>query len=371
MDVQFGQDAIIPIQAWDYLTGQPVTSGSAGAFSWSLYGPGSIVAVTTGAAQGQARGEGWYTIQVARAFITTPGLYTLEYSISAPATAVVTNKRVQFRVGTVQAGAMRMRDVLVSLVRGIGGVVRPSTSILNFVVTDPYWGGDSFGSMDGSEIVLIDPVAFTNYADWFRARVVSTNVTSGAMTLNINTGIAVDDTSGRMYAICAPRGQGFMFERLLDELRMAYDEIGMTALASDSVTLDSMDNQLEYRIPDDFLSVASVAVSYHGASPGDLWDDISGSWEVLPDRRLLRVDEGLGLGATNNIRITGAIRCEMPALGAGWTDMRGGYLRDKAKIRLLASSPRVEHQREANLLFANLAQLPSPFRRPEANEVWL
>ena len=99
-----------------------------------------------------------------------------------------------------------------------------------------------------------------------------------------------------------------------------------------------------------------------GDRPADLWDNIDGRWELLRDRRTLRLDDGLGLGSGGELRVEGAIRCELPKLGGGWTDMPGVWLRERTRFGLFSSSPNPTHQRAASVIYANLARMPNPHR---------
>lgn len=367
MDYPIGQAATVAFVVRDRLTGQPLTSGvTVGA--WSLYGPASTTALLVSAAA-TARGAGVYSVLIPAVNLVTPGTYRLAYAITAPTDAVGTEE-IAFTVGPVVRGAWTLRDLLVSLVRGTGGIVRPSQLINAAVVTDSYWSnsvttlipGEAF---NGSEVVLIDPSGAATYADWFVGRVQSFTNSTGAFTLNRTTGLAADST-GRQYALCNVGGTGFMWEHILEELRVAYDEVQPTMLTSLSVGVETVGNQLEYALPDNLVTLRSVSVKDLGG--GDVWDNLDGYWELLGDRRYLRLNEGLGLGAGHSLRLEGAVRCELPRLGGGYTDMPGVWLRERVRWGLLSSSPAPAHQRTAAQVYANLARMPVPHRPPSPGE---
>lgn len=362
MDVQIGHDAQVPIVLRDIGTGAPVTT-AAGLIDYELYGPGVATALTSGTGVGTHQGSGLYTVPIDKAFLAVPGVFTLRYTVASPD---IDDDEVIFTVGNIPAGAWRMRDLLVSLFRSLGGTVRTAQSVLNAVVTDSYFGGDAYGSLNGSELVYLASTV-QSYRDWFAARVTSTNGTTGALTLNRST--AVTPAAAGDYALLAIRGIGFSFEQIVDELQNAYELEPITALVSNSVALQSVDNQMEYRLPDEFLSVLGVGVMAPGET--DLWDDIGGRWEVVPDRRLLVLDRGLGLGAGHTLRVTGAMRCPLPLQPGSWTDVRGAWLRQRVRFGLLIASPNPTHQRAAQAIYADLVRQSSPFRRTEAGEVQL
>lgn len=368
MDFPLQQDANIPIFVRDRLTGAPVISGvTVGA--WSLYGPLSATALLTSSGA-TARGSGVYTVPVSAALLAVPGIYRLVYTVTAPTDATITAETLTFAVGPVVKGAWTMRDLLVSLIRSLGGSVRPSTFINAAVVTDPYWiGGGTLAipaeEFNGSEVVLIDPSVAGAYADWFSGRVLSFDGTTGDFMLNRSTGLASDAT-GRRYALTNVGGTGFMLEHILEELRVAYDEVQPTMFGSVSYGLDIATNQLEYTLPDSLIGVSGVSVRDQDLV--DRWDNIDGSWDILRDRRALRIDDGLGLAPGDTLRVQGSIRCELPKLGGGYTDMPGAWLRERVRFGLLASSPAPAHQRTAQVVYANLLRMPNPHRAPLASE---
>ena len=363
MDFLVGQDALVPIDVRNLLTGVPLSLATVGA--WSFYGPLSTTPVATGTGA-FSRGGGVFTILATAAQVSTPGTYTLEYAVTAPPEAVGTFRQ-SFSVGTPVEGAWRMWDLLVSIIRGTGGTVRKSTNINATIVTDAFLGGNMVTVMEGSELILIDPV--TNYAEWFTSRVTSFNDTTGAMTLLQDTGL-VSDTSGRYYAITAPRGFGFSFERILDELLNAYEILPITQLGSVSVGIETS-NALELALPGHLQSVTAVAVRDRDAPETMMWDDLTDRYEVLADRRLLRLDEGLGLGPGYTLRVSGAVKCELPRLGGSWTDVRGAYLRNKVRHGLFSTSDNPNHMRAAQVIFTDLVQHGSPYRRLLPGEIKL
>ncbi len=371
MDFPLGSEAAVAITVRDRMTGAPVTSGvTVGA--WSVYGPLSTTPTLTSAGA-WAAGGGNYVIAIPPANLPAIGTYRVVYDVTLPADAAVTDEVVSFTVGPVVRGAWRMRDLLVSLIRSLGGSVRPSTLINASDLTDTYWLNTvattiAVEQFNGSEIVLIDPASAATYANWYVGRVVNFVNTTGVFTLNRTTGLVADAT-GRQYALTNVGGTGFMFEHILEELRAAYDEIQPTLLGSVSVGLDAVSGTLEYALPDHLDSVARVHAGY--STDADLWDNIDGRWTILGDRRTLVLDEGLGLGAGNALRIEGGIRCELPKLGGGWTDLPGVWLRERVRFGLLSSSPSVAHQRMAQVIYGNLLRMPSPHRMRLPGEVRL
>ena len=101
------------------------------------------------------------------------------------------------------------------------------------------------------------------------------------------------------------------------------------------------------------------------------WDDLTDRYEVLADRRRLRLEEGLGLGPGYSLRISGAVRCEIPRLGGSWTDIRGAYLRQKVRHALFSTSENPNHLRAAQTIFTDLVQHGSPYRQKLAGEIKL
>ena len=376
MDFVIGQNATVPFEVRNHQTGALILSGVT-IGDWSAYGPASTAAVQSGTTANN-RGNGVHSVNLTFSNVATPGIYTLVYDVSAPAEGATSDSVVSFSVGSPVRGAGRLRDLLVAIIRSTGGSVRPSSSINTVTVTDDYWsdagGTASIAAEDfsGSEIVIIDPdpAALTTFANWPHGRVVSFNATTGAFTLNRTTGIT-SDTTGRSYALCNVQGTGFMFEQIMEELRAAYDEVQPTFLGSVSVGLTTGANQIEYELPAYLSSVAHVYVREEGANPTDLWDNIAGRWAVLTDRKTLRLDDGLGFGAGYNLRVEGAIRCELPKLGGGWTDMPWVWLRERVRFGLFSSSPNPNHQRAAGVIYGNLARMPNPHRVHIPGEVRL
>jgi hypothetical protein len=372
MDFPLGtQNVELPIDVRDPYTGAPITTGVIMG-DWSVYGPASaITPVTFGAGGLVNRGAGVWSLPVPSTLYTVPGVYRLVYDLTDPASVTIEGAEIAFTIGPVVRGAWRMRDLLVSLIRSLGGSVRPSTLINASDLTDTYWGSGTTIAVEqfnGSEIVLIDPATAATYANWFIGRVVNFVNTTGVFTLNRTTGLVADAT-GRQYALTNIGGTGFMFEHILEELRAAYDEIQPTLLGSVSVGLETVSGTLEYALPDYLDSVARVHAGY--STDADLWDNIDGRWTILGDRRTLVLDEGLGLGAGNALRIEGGIRCELPKLGGGWTDLPGVWLRERVRFGLLSSSPSVAHQRMAQVIYGNLLRMPSPHRMRLPGEVRL
>lgn len=359
MDFPLGVIPSMPIRVVDNATGAPVATGVTAA--WQLFGPASATVPVDSGVAVTNRGGGVWTADGAVA-LNVAGNYRLVYDITLPASAAVQSQEVGFTVGVPVRGAWTMRDLLVAIIRSVGGSVRPSSLINAAVVTDPYWVGGGTLTIPteeflGTELVLIDPATAASYADWFVGRVTAFDGTTGNFTVNRTTGL-VSDATGRRYALTNVGGTGFMFEHILEELRVAYDEVQPTIPVSFSVGYDIAQNQLEYVLPETLVSVSAVGV--HSPGVVDLWDDLGGKWEVLRDRRLLRINEGLGLGPNDTLRIAGKVRSELPRLGGGLTDIAGAWLRERVRFGLLSSSPSQAHQRTAQVVYTNLLRMPDP-----------
>jgi hypothetical protein len=373
VDLALGQDGFVTFPALAPDTGNPSLDAAA-SVTWAVYGP---LSDTTPVASGGPvtnlyAGPGVYGLTLDKAVLAMPGLYRLE--VTAGTLGDMSARRFPFRVGTIVPGAWTMRDLLVSLCRGLGGSVRPSTSMTATTVVDDYWiTASSNYDLRGSEIVVIDPATLANYADWRRGRVTLFTPSSGTFTLNRAIGAGADAT-GRFYLLTNVLGQGFAFERLLEELRVAWDECQPTIVVSTSVALASAQNQSEYTIPPEFVSVVAVDVrDTQTGTPLDRWDSLAGQWDVQADRRLLRINPEIGLDTTGYaLRLTGAIRADLPATGGGFTSPLGGvWLRERARFGLLSSSPVQAHQRAASAVYANLARQGNGKRRALPGEVWL
>lgn len=368
MDFRLGEAANYPIYLAEPGTGAPMLGVSTPTITSVLYGPGSTVAVASFSSASSA-GGGWYYVALTTTNLALPGRYRLDVTCPAAGMTAVPHN---FTVGEPIAGSWRVRDVLASIIRGTGGSVRPSTSIDNFTVTDDYWigavGGTASEDLSGTEVVILDPALSSMWTNWPHGRVVSFNGTTGALTLNRSTFIAGDATR-RQYALTNVLGTGFSWEQILDELRVAHDEIAPTVLVSDSVSTTVADNQLEYDIPQGMLSVAGLYTRQQGDLPADQWDDLAGRYSVLPDRRKLRLEDGLALSPGASLRIEGAVRAELSVLGSGWTDIRGAYLRDRVIFGLFSKSPNATHQRAAGAIYANLVRTGDPKRPRLAGEV--
>lgn len=370
MDFMLGQGAQVVIPLRDPATGAPLLT-EAGLITTTLYGPLSTTAITGPTAGGVHLGQGNYRVSYTAAQVATPGTYTV---LVTNANADLTNWALTFTVGVPVEDAWRMRDLLVSIIRGTGGLVRSSQLIATNTVTDNFWSytipiSSTNSQFMGSELVVIDPPTGNTISDWPSALVVSLG-SNGLFTLNRSTGIASDAT-GRQYAITRGNGVGFFFEQILEELRVAYDELGPTFVGSDSVTLVVGQQQSEYVLPAKFQSVISVGVNSIDGDYTDVWDDLEGGWEVLPDRRLLRLDGNLGIGVNRALRVTGAVKANMPLQGGSWTDLSGPYLRERVRFGLYNQSGNQALQRAAQAIYANMLRMGDPVRPPVAGEVSL
>lgn len=368
MDFRLGEVASFPFYLANPGTGAPLLGVTGSSITSDLYGPGSATLVASFLNAVEV-GGGWYYVAVPASYIALPGRYRLLVTCSAASMTAVPHS---FTAGEPIAGAWRVRDVLVSIIRATGGSVRPSQSMAGVFITDDYYSGfsNAFAQADiaGTELVVIDPPNVATWADW-PVGIVLTFDNSGIITLNRTTGIVATDTSKRQYALTNVRGTGFTWEQILEELRVAHDEIAPTVLVSDSVSTTVADNQLEYDIPQGMLSVAGLYTRQQGDLPADQWDDLGGRFGVLPDRRKLRLDDGLALSPGASLRVTGAVRAQLSPLGAGWTDVRGAYLRDRTVFGLFSKSPNATHQRAAGTIYANLVRTGDPRRPRLAGEV--
>jgi hypothetical protein len=372
VDFPLGEDAVVAFRGLQTLeSGQPIPAASSARYDYSVFGPLSATVPLTSATNVPVSpiGDGWETVNVAASFLTAPGLYRLAVTSTDLGWHPVS---IPFRVGAVPRGSWRLRDLLVSLIRATGGSVRTSQSISSAVVTDDYWvsAGSSL-DLKGTEVVIVDPVGTSTYADWPRGRVMSFNPATGALTLN-RTISPAGDTSGRVYGLTNVQGLGWTYERLLDALQAAWGEVRPTGLASAAVGFATATNQTEYPLPDAFESVAAVGVIDATNPAADYYDDLGGAWSVVPDRRLLRLDAGLGLGQPGfALRVVGGVRCDLPPNGGAWTVIPGQWLRDRARFDLYVTSPLPSDQKTAAALYANLVRQPAPHRRPEPGEVFL
>lgn len=290
--------------------GSPLSGAVTAGGTLNVYGPASAtVAVATGTAADL--GGGRYGIALTGADLATDGFYRFTIPTITVGGRTFVDQGGWFRVGDIPPEYRPLRHVLQQVLVAAGMAVASTSTALGTTTTlvDTRWldAGLATGEFVGDELLILEPGAA---ADTNPVRV--TGFAPGTGTLTFAPAVAGATASGTDYLLIRASEQGDRYAQARAVVDDAVADLARREVATDSATLTTTTNTVDYALPAGFLTVEQLEYDPRRGVPYAEWRAVAPAyWQHYPDRGTLHfAAEVLPWGTP--LRVTGKVAPPAP-----------------------------------------------------------
>lgn len=310
-DVQLGVPYVAAVNLVD-VNGSPLAGAVGAGGTLNVYGPASATTVvyTDTAAD---LGGGDYGVTVPAANLTA-GFHRFTIPTITVGTYTFVNAGGWFRVGDIPPEYRTLRAILTQVLVGTGMAVASTSTALGSTTTlkDTRWYDTGLSSNEflSDELLILEPGLATDASPVRVSTFDPSTGATGTFTFRPAVGSAV--ASGSDYLLVRANQWGDRYAQVRALVDDTIADLCRRATATDTVTLTTASQTVDYTLPAGFLTVDRVEFDPEVTAQYQQWQEVAPVyWEHYPDRRLLHFgmplfDEGLAL------RITGQVAPPVP-----------------------------------------------------------